>query len=376
MNDSFDLQSLSKLTAEPVNSMAQKAQDAGKHLIAYTCRFLPEPIISTNRLVPIFLRPNQYISTPMADTYLSSVTCSYSRCLMETALDFSLENLDGWVFVSSCDHLRRVHDNLVHSIKPAFIHMLDLPHKQEESHIKWYANELEFLSKKLEKHFEIDMGNTSIESSISDYNNFQAMLRDISILRKQTIPLISGYHFHLLLMASLCSPKHLLFDFVKELCAALPENDRDETKKPRLMVIGSRIEDSEYIKKIESMGAYVVADRFCCGSIPGLNDVELGESDNVFEALSRHSFNNTSCPRMMDEFDLRMKIIREAMEEYKVDAVIVETMKFCDIWGVESVPLIHELKQMNIPVLRLEKEYASTGMGQMETRLQAFLESL
>ncbi len=79
---------------------------------------------------------------------------------------------------------------------------------------------------------------------------------------------------------------------------------------------------------------------------------------------------------MLDDFGLRIRDILATVEDYSVDGVIVETMKFCDIWGVESNLMVSSLRSAGIPVLRLEREYITSGEGQLRTRVQAFLESM
>jgi len=55
---------------------------------------------------------------------------------------------------------------------------------------------------------------------------------------------------------------------------------------------------------------------------------------------------------------------------------VIEIMKFCDLWGVESAVLAQALRTAGLPVLRLEREYALGGAGPLRTRVQAFLESM
>jgi benzoyl-CoA reductase/2-hydroxyglutaryl-CoA dehydratase subunit BcrC/BadD/HgdB len=62
------------------------------------------------------------------------------------------------------------------------------------------------------------------------------------------------------------------------------------------------------------------------------------------------------------------------MQEYKADGVIFETMKFCDLWGYEVLSVVNRLRDEGSPIVRIEREYALTGEGQLRTRVQAFIE--
>jgi len=117
-----------------------------------------------------------------------------------------------------------------------------------------------------------------------------------------------------------------------------------------------------------------VADRFCTGSIPGLMPIEM--KGDPFRSLAEYTFKKTLCPRMMEDFDRRLQIIIDTVKEYHVDGVVIEIIKFCDLWGVDAMPLISALRKEGIPVLKLEREYCLSGEGQQRTRVQAFIESM
>lgn len=140
------------------------------------------------------------------------------------------------------------------------------------------------------------------------------------------------------------------------------------------MVTGSHLHNPEFIRVIESQGGLVVADLFCTGSIPGFSPVET--NGDPIRALAKHSFKKTLCPRMMEDFDRRLKTIIDTVKEYRVDGVVIEIIKFCDLWGVDSMPMVSALRKEGIPVLKLEREYSLGGEGQLRTRVQAFIESM
>ncbi|MFW6284552.1 MAG: 2-hydroxyacyl-CoA dehydratase, partial [Desulfosalsimonas sp.] len=89
-----------------------------------------------------------------------------------------------------------------------------------------------------------------------------------------------------------------------------------------------------------------------------------------------HYLGRTACPRMMENFNDRVDAILAGASAYNADGVILEHIKFCDIWGIEAAPIAERIKAAGIPVLNLEREYSATGEGQLKTRVQAFIESM
>lgn len=363
-----------ELLAEPQNYLLQQSAEEGLIPIGYTCSYVPVPLLSVDRLVPVRVRAPGVAGTETADNYLSSVICSYTRSLLEFAIDGRYNLLKGWVFVASCDHLRRLWDNLSYLKKPSFNHMLDMPHKTGQAGEEWYVEEVRSLAEKLAGHFNIDTGNAMVEKAVHEYNELLSLLSSIGELRKNERPPISGSDFHRVIMAAQVTPARLIAPYIRKLRDEIAEGVGGKEPRARLLVAGGELDDPDYLHAIESQGGIVVADRFCTGSIPGLEPVPL--SGDPLRDVARHVFRKTLCPRMMEDFDGRLEKILQTVKEYRVDGVIIQIVKFCDIWGVESGPLVSALRDAGIPVLKLEREYRLSGEGQLRTRVQAFMESM
>ena len=64
------------------------------------------------------------------------------------------------------------------------------------------------------------------------------------------------------------------------------------------------------------------------------------------------------------------------IRDFKVDGVILERLAFCDLWGFEQFSTQNDFKEWNFPLLILDREYILSGVGQLRTRVQAFLETI
>jgi benzoyl-CoA reductase/2-hydroxyglutaryl-CoA dehydratase subunit BcrC/BadD/HgdB len=358
----------------PVNSLVHDAADAGRIPIGYTCSFVPEALLMADRLFPVRLTAPGVTGTETADNYLSNFICSYTRSILEFAVEGRYDRIKGWVFVASCAHMQRLFDNLEYLKKPAFSHVIDVPSKVTDASVKWLVEELGMLSDKLSAYFSVDMSDQSIAKAVSDWNRFVQTIQSIGELRKKPDPPITGAEFHALLMAFLASPKDLIMPTILDYKNEIEGRQSAGNHRARLMLAGGHLHDPEFINIIESEGGLVVADRFCTGSIPGLMPIEM--KGDPLEALAEHTFKKTMCPRMMEDFERRLSTIITTVREYNIDGVIIEVIKFCDLWGIEAMPLINALRKEGIPVLRLEREYRLGSEGQLRTRVQAFLEAM
>ena len=64
------------------------------------------------------------------------------------------------------------------------------------------------------------------------------------------------------------------------------------------------------------------------------------------------------------------------VKDFSVDGVIGERMLFCDFWCAEHYMNKTDLKEAGIPFIQIDREYILSGKGQLQTRIQAFLETM
>ncbi|MDD5167504.1 MAG: 2-hydroxyacyl-CoA dehydratase family protein [Syntrophales bacterium] len=364
----------STLLDDPVNELVQKAMDEGQIPIGYSCSYVPDVMLSVDGLFPVRVRASGITGTELADNYLSSVICSYTRSLLEFALDGRYDFLRGWIFAASCDHLRRLYDNLEYLRRPGFSRILDVPHKTGDAAIAWYTEELRLLAQALTDHFGCDLGSESLGKAIREHNAFNAILRKIGEHRRGEHPAITGTEYHRLVIAASASPKKALISILEKIRDDLPTRTPLPPCRARLLLAGGHLDDPGYIGIIESQGALVVADRLCTGSYPGL--MPISETGDPIAAIAKHSLTKTSCSRMMEAFQERAEDIVSLARECRADGVVIQMMKFCDTWGVEAASFFSYIRAAGIPVLRLERDYRLGGEGQLRTRIQAFIESM
>ena len=147
----------------------------------------------------------------------------------------------------------------------------------------------------------------------------------------------------------------------------------------RVVVVGSEVDDIDFIRLVEESGAYVCADRYCYGSYPGRDPIELNDTEDALTQICRAYMYRGQCPRYMDstKMDARRDYVAALAKEYGADGVIYQQMKFCDPWAYEKMLGSHILREeFGYPVLTVDRPYAIGSSGQMRTRVQAFVESI
>ena len=262
-----------------------------------------------------------------------------------------------------------------------FTTIIDPPMKGDKTNLEYYKVELQH--KIVDKLAErgVDVSEEAMRAAIADHNEISRIITEIGDRRKLDNPNITGYEFHVIQLVSQVCPHYLIKPYLEETLEELKTRE-PEPQFPfrvRVAVAGSEIDDPEFTKLIENCGAMVVADRYCFGSFPGREQIEIRDGETAFDAICRHYLEVSQCARFMDgmKIDQRHAEIQHLIKEFKADGVIYENMKFCEFWSYEKVLASHIfINELNIPCCTIEKEYALGAVGQLRTRFQAFIEAL
>jgi bzd-type benzoyl-CoA reductase N subunit len=367
----------SEATKTLFNPVLQNWKNQGGKIVGYFCSTVPEEIITAAGLAPIRMRATGSTSTEMSDAYFSSINCSFARHCFNLALTGEFKFLDGVICVNSCDHVRRIYDNWIRFVPDTkFVEVMSLPRKTEPAQVAWYRDEINLLRGKLEKHFGVKITDKTLWKAIKLHNETRRLQKKLYGLRKQEKPPITGAGALAVMVAGTAMPKAQYNDMLRELLDELKGAEGPGSHRARLLIVGGILDDPAYIKVIEDQGGLVVADSLCFGTRIMWVEVDESLSDPA-EALAKYYVaDRPSCPRFYGEHDNRAKYVIDMCREFKCDGVIAERLMFCDPWAVEHYMLGQDLKAAGIAMLKLDREYITGGIGQLRTRIQAFLETI
>jgi len=379
MKELKEMELFDKLLKTPENELVKKAIADGRHPIGYHCYSTPLPLLEADGLFPVRMRATQVQSTEDSNFYMGAWLCSYSRSIVQALINGDYDFLDGILGTLSCVQIQRAmqHEGLLGLDKkkdPFFYEMIDVPRKEFEASTEHMVADVRRMGKELSDKFGVDMSDEAITKAIKKHNEFNKLMHSIGDMRLEDKPKITGTEWHKVMVASLVAPRDLLVEPLQALKTALEKRTSDQVREPRVMMVGSILDNPAYTELVEAQGCRVVADRYCFGSFPGLEGVE--EDGDPYENIVRHYLSNTQCPRMMEESVGRFDYIMDKAKEYKIDGIVFETMKFCDLWGYEALVNFRRIQDTGMPAIRIEREYLLSGEGQFATRVQAFVESV
>ncbi len=145
--------------------------------------------------------------------------------------------------------------------------------------------------------------------------------------------------------------------------------------KPRILVTGCPIGGvtEKVVKAIEDNGAYVVFFENCMGA--KAIDENVSEQGDVYDALAK-KYLSIGCSCMTPNPN-RLTLLERAIDEYKVDGVLDVILQACHTYSVETLTIKNFVnKEKEIPYMSIETDYSSSDIGQLNTRMSAFIEML
>ena len=387
MKDLKHLIYFESLLQEANNELVREAVAQGEKALGYTCYFIPEVLLNLPGCFSVRLRAPGVGNTDIGTYYMTNKTCLFTRSILERATEGGFSFLSALFSSETCQMMHRAHEHfeildLVKENPDFFMSMMDVPFINDDDSVDYYRAQLnKYILEPLHRVYGIDTSEEALRQAIEEHNEVCAIISELGELRKQDNPPMTSYEFHVLQLVSECCPQSLILEKLRETRDEIMKRKPDPKPwyRARVVVAGSEVDDPEFTKLMESCGLFVVADRYCYGTLPGREQIVLAPGEDALQAIARHYLRTSQCARFMhtEHVEGRKEYIRHLYEEYRADGVIYLQMKFCEFWSYEKVLGVHVLNnEMDIPTIGIEKEYNLQSAGQLRTRFQAFTESL
>lgn len=388
MRDLKYLKYFEDLLQQANNELVEQAKAEGKVCVAYTCENVPEPLLNLDRAVSVRLSAPNTGSLDIATYYMTNLLCEPSRALLERAIEGGFNFADCVITPDGCTMMNRAVENMellktMGKDNPNFFHeYMEIAFKNTENDVNLAVLQCtNHILNPLHEKYGIDISDAAIRKAVEDHNRLCRLVRELGEFRKEAKPRITGYEFHVFCLATYMCPKYLVEEKLAETIEEVRNREPDDKPwRARVLLVGSEVDDSGLIKLIEEQGAFVCCDRFCFGSYPGRTEIVLNDDEDALTQVCRHYITNCQCPRMMsmDKVYGRKKFVADLAKEYGADGIIYQQVKFCDPWAYERTLGSAMLQaDYGYPVLSVDRPYnVSSSVGQMRTRVQAFVESI
>jgi benzoyl-CoA reductase/2-hydroxyglutaryl-CoA dehydratase subunit BcrC/BadD/HgdB len=346
----------------------------GRQIVGSVCHFMANELLWAGGLQSWRISGTWRAAVPRADVYRPQNACGFCTHVLESMFSGDLDFLAGAVISFKDDDMRRLHGVMEHKKQVPFLRYLHVPHKDIDTSINYFTEELQELRTSIEDHFKVKITDQALGDAIGLYNENRRLFQEIYELRKRDVPPLSGAEYLSITTSAFGLPPD---DLNRELKALLPYLKERKaafvSTRPRLMVSSEHLDHPGYMEMIESTGCVVAMDDMDTGtgSCWGQVDPNLPP----LEALSRHYLLDVPNARA-DFWEKQLDQVIGWARDWRIDGVLEFPQMYCQprLYGV--VYFEARMKEAGIPVVTILRDYALTNMGQLRTRVGAFLEVL
>lgn len=358
-------------------------KEQGKKIFGSYCIFVPEEMILSVDGTMVGLCAGAEMGFEEAEKYLPRNTCS----LIKSFFGFTLTKVCPYVEVcdsiigeTTCDGKKKAYD-IFRDFKNLYV--MEIPQMKKDSDRQLWISELQRFKNYLEKFTERKITVDKLKQGINIVNNKRKAINRIMDLRKSKNIVISGKDALLINQVSFYDDPERFTDSVNKIADELEEKIEKgisivKEKTPRILVSGCpmAVPNWKLPHIIESNGAIIVGEESCVGMRNIRNQVnDNGNTvDELIENIvDRYMKIDCACFTPNEE---RIEHIVQMAKDLNVDGVIQYSLQFCTPYMVETHRVDKALEKECIPTLKIDTDYSMEDVGQLSTRIQAFLEML
>lgn len=357
-------------------------RDKGVKVVGTFCTYTPLEIIDAAGAVPVSLCGKDNSSVTDAEMHLPQNLCpliksSYGYAITDKCPYFYFADLI--IGETTCDGKKKMYE-LLNNVKQT--HVMHLPQGQEKEHgLEYWKKELLVLIDVLEEKFNVKITEDKLREAIKERNEERKILLDFYSLGKLNPSPISGYEINTVMEAIgfEFDKKKMRQDIAKRTEELKEKYEKEfrgrESNRPRILITGCPTGGvrEKVLKQIEDLGADIVCFENCAGPKEKMELVD--ETIDPIEALAR-KYLNVNCS-VMTPNPGRFEVLSEMIDDYQVDGVVEVILQACHTFNVEAYNTKNFVtKEKGLPYINIETDYSEFDTGQLNTRLNAFLEML
>jgi len=358
-----------------------EAKKKGNKVVGTFCVYVPEELILAVGGTCVGLCAGAEIGIDEAEKVLPRNTCA----LIKSFMGFKLAGLCPYIQASdlvvgetTCDGKKKAYE-ILNDYKETYV--MEIPQmKTERDRTLWRGEVIQF-KEKVEEITGRKITPENLREGIKTANNKRKALQRLSALRKATPSPISGLDALLVNQIAFYDDPLRFTRSVNDLCDELEERVKgrigvSQNGTARILVSGSpmAVPNWKIPFIIETSGAVVVAEESCVGerSTRDLVSEDGDTLDKMIDAIVDRYFKiDCACFTPNEE---RTDHILDLAKEFKADGVIHYSIQFCTPYTVEAYKVEKAIQKTGIPFMKIETDYGMEDMGQLKTRIEAFLE--
>jgi len=367
---------------------AEKAK--GKKVIGYFCIFAPIELILAADAIPVRVNSGWYDSAKLGDRIVPVEVCPVIRSTIGAkmiGLSPYLELSDAVISTLTCDGMTKLSE-ILSDAKPVWT-MTPPRVKDSAQSLQLWKEEIKAIKTQIEKLTGNKITAKKLKAAIESMQKASKAFRRLQDLRKGN-PVIMGRDAMLANQVAMYDNIERWTQKIEALCDEL-EKRRDQKAwacspdTPRVVVTGTPMfwpdnwKLPTLVEEATPQGL-LVGDELCSSDRILYDPVGIDEwtMDDMINGIAERYLMASTCPcfTSKDGNEDRVNWLITKVKETKASGVIYYVIRGCMLYAMEYARVKRALDKLNIPVYYLDTDYTREDVGQMKTRIEAFLEML
>lgn len=360
-----------------------EAKKQGKPVVGTFCVYIPEEIIVAFEGICIGLCLGSPGTIPDAEKILPRNICP----LVKSAFGFKsaklcpyFESVDFVAGETTCDAKKKTWE-ILNDLVPTYV--MEIPQTKRAHNKELWLEEIKSFTKYLEDLTGKKLTAEKLLEGIKIINAKRRALQKLNYYRSLHPAPISGKDSLLIEQIAFYDDPVRFTEKVEELCNELEERVKRgegvcDPQAIRIMISGTpmALPNWKIHNIIENLGGIIVNEESCIGTryfkdlIPE-KEAPLDELYNLL--LERYMQIDCACFTPNEE---RVSQVLKEFKDSKADGIIYYSLAFCHLYNIEAVKIQRACEKVGIPFLFIETDYSPEDIGQLQTRIEAFLETI
>ena len=358
----------------------KQLKDKGIPVIGAYCTYFPKEIAMAMGAATVGLCSTSDETIPDAEKDLPKNLCP----LIKSSYGFAKTDKCPFFYFSdvvvgetTCDGKKKMYEYMS-EFKDVFV--MELPNSQSATSLQLWKSEIVRFKEYLEEKFGVAITEEKIAEAIKEENEVRKSLKNLyEVMKHEPAPIKGHDLFKVLYGSGFKFDRKAIPTEVNALTEKI-EKEYAEGKmlesRPRILVTGCPIGGAteKIVTAIDENGGVVVAYENCSGA-KSIDKLVDEENPDVYQALAER-YLAIGCSVMTPNPN-RLELLERLIDEYQVDGVVEMTLQACHTYNVETLAIRKFANEkMGLPYINVETDYSQADVGQLNTRIAAFLEML
>lgn len=360
------------------------ARAAGRTVVGTFCVYVPEEIVLAADGICVGLCAGAEFGFEEAEKLLPRNTCSLIKSFFGFKLNKVcpyIEAADLIVGETTCDGKKKAYE-IFREVQPN-LYIMELPQMKQPHDRELLKNEYRRFLEEMEKLSGVKIDAARLKEGIRITNEKRQALHRLAMLRAADPAPISGLDALLIYQVSFYDDPARFTASVNKLCDEIEERVKEgrgvfPAGTPRVIVAGCpmAVPNWKLPAVIESSGAVIVGEESCIGE-RGLQNLVDGTGETLEDLLDAvvDRYFGIDCA-VFTPNEGRLEHVERMVKDYRADGVVHYALQFCSPYVIESYPVEQALIREGVPAVRIETDYSQEDLGQLRTRVEAFVETL